>query len=309
MVSELRRQLTAERLRELLIYAPETGRFYWRASRGSAAAGTEAGNADRDGYRVICIAGVRHFAHRLAWLHVHGEHPSREIDHRNGNRADNRIANLRESSRVQNARNATRRNPSGFKGVRRNRRKWRAEICVNGRRIYLGNYSTAEQAAEAYDKAARLYHGEFARTNAQIAAERIAASRIEATAGVHGSSPDAKRATAGGGMQVTSSRTQCRSDIVRKVLLLNTASPFRGLPQPEAHQAQLFEKNSSGHGHPHRRQVHRLSSRPSVPQRRNAQQLWNARAGTHSCALGGMDPGSPAPGPSVRAVVRDDSFT
>jgi hypothetical protein len=98
-------------------------------------------------------------------FYVKGRHPRGEIDHRNGDRADNRIANLRECSRAENARNVTSRNPSGFKGVRRDDSRWRASITVNGKRIHLGTFDTAEKAAAAYDKAARRYHGEFARTN------------------------------------------------------------------------------------------------------------------------------------------------
>jgi hypothetical protein len=173
MVSELKPRLTAERLREMLDYAPRTGLFYWRKRRGNMAAGLEAGGFHKR-YLAIRIDGVHHLAHRLAWLYVHGKHPSEEIDHRNGNPADNRIANLRECSHAQNARNVgRRRNRSGFKGVSPRGRKWIAQIGLNGRTIYLGLFATAQKAADAYDEAARLYHGEFARTNAQIAAELI----------------------------------------------------------------------------------------------------------------------------------------
>src|SRR5215831_13809722 len=117
MPSELQFRLTAERLLQLLHYSPETGLFYWRVSKGSVAAGTEAGTWHGNGYRKIYVDRVPYYAHRLAWLHVHGEHPTGEIDHRNRNPADNRIANLRESSHAQNMRDANRRNRrSGFKG-------------------------------------------------------------------------------------------------------------------------------------------------------------------------------------------------
>jgi hypothetical protein len=174
MLSESKLRLTAEQLRELLDYAPETGLFYWREARGSVAAGSEAGTLHTGGYHMIRIDGAAHRAHRLAWLHVHGEHPIGEIDHINGNPADNRIVNLRQCSHAQNTRNvARRRNRWGFKGIYRHRSKWRAEITVNGRRIHIGVYSTPQEAADAYDEAARLHHGEFARTNAQMAAQGL----------------------------------------------------------------------------------------------------------------------------------------
>src|SRR5262249_26299671 len=72
-------------------------------------------------------------------------------------------------SRAQNARNTVRRNRrSPFKGVERHGRRWRARIVVDGRMIEVGSYPTPEEAALAYDDAARLYHGEFARTNEMI---------------------------------------------------------------------------------------------------------------------------------------------
>jgi hypothetical protein len=174
MVSESKLRLSAERLRDLLEYAPETGLFYWRKRRGNMAAESEAGGFHKRGYRAIRIDGAHHLAHRLAWLYVHGKHPSEEIDHRNGDPADNRIANLCECSHAQNARNVgRRRNRSGFKGVSQRGSKWIAQIGVNGRTIYLGLFATPQKAADAYDAAAYVYHGEFARTNAQMAAERV----------------------------------------------------------------------------------------------------------------------------------------
>ncbi|HEY7297856.1 MAG TPA: HNH endonuclease [Xanthobacteraceae bacterium] len=147
-------------------------------SRGAVRAGAQAGYSRVDGYVRIQIDGAIYAAHRLAWLYVHGKHPTAEIDHRNGNPADNRIANLRECSRWQNARNRGGRSPSGFKGVSADRSKWRARIKVDGRIINLGLFSTPKLAADAYDRAALLYHGEFARTNAQIAAARAAAPAV-----------------------------------------------------------------------------------------------------------------------------------
>ena len=109
MEARMKPRVSAERLRQLLDYAPETGRFYWRKQRGSAAAGSEAGTWHSHGYRVINIDGVAYYAHRLAWLYVHGEHPAGEIDHINAIPADDRIANLRQCSRSENARNTRRR--------------------------------------------------------------------------------------------------------------------------------------------------------------------------------------------------------
>ena len=110
---------------------------------------------------------------RLA-LHVRGEHPTREIDHINNERGDNRIANLRDCSRTENGRNDWTHGASGFKGVSRHGSGWRARIQVNDKYLNLGTFASPEAAAQAYDEAAKRYYGEFAKTNADMAALRSA---------------------------------------------------------------------------------------------------------------------------------------
>jgi hypothetical protein len=154
--------LTAERLRELLDYNPETGIFTWRqAPSNSIKAGSIAGSKNHDGYRRIKINLIDHAAHRLAWFYVHGVWPAHEIDHINGIRTDNRICNLRDVPRMdnmQNQRTAQRGAKSGFLGVYSNHGKWRAAIQVNKKTIALGNFATPEEAHQAYLEAKRRLH-------------------------------------------------------------------------------------------------------------------------------------------------------
>lgn len=95
--------------------------------------------------------------------------PRLEVDHVDGNGLNNERANLRVASHSQNVLNKHiyRNNSSGYKGVslRSGGSSWRAYINVNGKRRYLGNYSTPAEAAEAYNRAALKYHGEYAKLN------------------------------------------------------------------------------------------------------------------------------------------------
>src|SRR5690242_17796567 len=89
------------------------------------------------------------------------------VDRINGDGLDNRRENLRLCTRDENMMNRRKNsnNSSGYKGVDRNKGKWRAYIQVDKKWIHLGYFSTAEQAAHAYDNAAKKYFGEFANTN------------------------------------------------------------------------------------------------------------------------------------------------
>ena len=92
-----------------------------------------------------------------------------KTDHRNGNGLDNRKANLRPATHGENMRNRKlhTNNASGFMGVAREERNrnWGARIQANGKRIRLGAFKDKNDAARAYDKAARELHGEFASLN------------------------------------------------------------------------------------------------------------------------------------------------
>jgi len=161
-----------------LDYDTKTGAFTWKtrpstehraASFNANYAGQEAGNVDiSTGYRRIRLRGRIRFAHRLAWIVVHGPIPDGyDIDHKNMDRADNSIENLRLATNSQNQANSYGNGliKSGLKGAYTANagRTWFSQIMSAGKRVYLGSFSTKEAAAAAYYRAAKRLNGEFAR--------------------------------------------------------------------------------------------------------------------------------------------------
>lgn len=153
---------TAERLRQLVHYDAESGIFTRLTTQGGGGSGWP----DKAGYLYIMVGGKIYAVHRLAWLYMTGDWPVQEIDHINGDKADNRFANLRDVSRHCNMQNELRprkNNTSGFAGVRwrKDRQRWIATILVEGKPKRLGAFDTAEAAHAAYVEAKRLYHSGF----------------------------------------------------------------------------------------------------------------------------------------------------
>lgn len=162
--------LDLDRLQEVLDYDPETGVFSWRIRIGPRCKlGQPAGCIKTQGYRRIAIDGVSYTASHLAWYHFYGEPSDSDLDHKDRNKDNNRISNLRKATFSQNSMNIGRlvTNTSGFKGVSKfsfnTRKKWRAQIRQNGKRFYLGAFDTPEEAYAAYCAKAAELHGKFMR--------------------------------------------------------------------------------------------------------------------------------------------------
>lgn len=119
----------------------------------------------KNGYVIISIDGAFYLAHRLAWLAVYGVMPEFQIDHINGVPSDNRLRNLREATNAQNNQNKRRpqvNNTSGYLGVTFDKQhmRWRAQVKINGRKIYCGLFDTAESAyLMGYLPVKRKVHG------------------------------------------------------------------------------------------------------------------------------------------------------
>jgi len=149
-----------EVLKRTFRYDPETGYLY--------DLNKVCGYKDTHGHLKIYFRGCAFQAHRLVWVMHNGPiEGGLFIDHINGKRDDNRIENLRLATNTQNLWNAhgpSKNNKSGFKGVNWDKvyNKWKASISANGKRHHLGYFSNPEDAGEAYRKAAKELHGDFA---------------------------------------------------------------------------------------------------------------------------------------------------
>lgn len=102
---------------------------------------------------------------------LYGMESGGTTDHIDGDRLNNRLSNLRKCSNAENCRNTTlsKNNTSGKKGVRKTSHgRWQARITVDRKEIHIGNYATPGEASAAYDAAALMLHGEFARTNTTL---------------------------------------------------------------------------------------------------------------------------------------------
>jgi hypothetical protein len=172
MMTGVSEALTANRLRELLVYDAETGIFLWKHRIDCAPqcntrwAGKVAGTLGSDGYLKITIDYRQFGAHRLAWLHVHGVWPADQIDHIDGNRANNAITNLREATNSQNNANAPAQanSTTGVRGVTFRWRigRYQVQLFKDGAGIHGGYFTTLEEAAIAARRLAQELHGEFA---------------------------------------------------------------------------------------------------------------------------------------------------
>lgn len=158
--------LTQEHLRQLFRYDPETGNLYW-LKRGvewfhreqdmhrwnTCFAGRVAGGVRGAGHVFVAIQNRSYLVHRIIWAIVTGDWPKGEIDHINGNPADNRWSNLRDVSHKENQRNLRREtvSVSGCSNIYPQAGKYRVKV---GRK-HIGYFSDLSEAKLARDNAYR----------------------------------------------------------------------------------------------------------------------------------------------------------
>lgn len=147
-------------LHELFTY--KDGRLYRATARNRWAAGEPVGHTNRYGYRVVKVKQAAFYEHRLVYAMLVGGADALDIDHINGDRADNRIENLRAVTRADNCKNQRRAridNRLGVLGVHKHSSgKYVAQIMIGDTYTYLGSYDNVDAAAQAYLAAKREHH-------------------------------------------------------------------------------------------------------------------------------------------------------
>jgi hypothetical protein len=154
----IKTDLSADVVRSLFNYEPETGHFTWKVRRPKIQIGARAGCLRQDGYREIMVNGSAYREHRLAWLYVTGAWPDFDVDHIDRNRSNNSWANLRQATRSLNCRNAL------HAGCHQRKEDGRIMAYISGhdgKRIHLGYFDTKEAGHAAYRQASVEMFGEF----------------------------------------------------------------------------------------------------------------------------------------------------
>ena len=152
--------LTQDYIQELFKY--ENGNLYWNIKRRGAPKNKSIGSKAKTGYLSCMIDGKSYLVHRIVFFYFYGYFPI-NVDHINGKRDDNRIENLRavnKSENQQNIRKAFTSSTSQLLGAfySKKHKNWFSRICVNGKRKWLGNFKTPNDAHQAYLNAKRNLH-------------------------------------------------------------------------------------------------------------------------------------------------------
>jgi len=142
-------------------YNQKTGKLFWRNKTGNRAVpGTEAGQINNAGYKIIGFKGKRYKAHQIIFMWMLGYFP-KEVDHEDHNRLNNKWNNLKDATRITNMKNISKRldNKSGITGVSwdTEKQRWRAIINVNKKPKLLGRFTKKADAVLARQRAEIKY--------------------------------------------------------------------------------------------------------------------------------------------------------
>lgn len=148
-------------LHHYFICDPDAGTLVRRITAGHQRAGSKVGALRPDGYLMVIVEKKGYLVHRVIWAMAIGSWPTNGLDHINGVKTDNRLANLRDVPQRTNNQNRNKvRAQVGLLGVSKNGTGFGARIRdANGKATWLGTYRTAEEAHQAYLAAKRVREG------------------------------------------------------------------------------------------------------------------------------------------------------
>jgi len=156
-------------VQRLFDYDSSTGELTRKSSIGGGGlkGSVLSSKLDSKGYKRVCINYRTYLQHRIIFLWCHGFLPE-TVDHINRVKTDNRIENLRAATRSENSVNKSIDRAScssAFRGVSRFRKKWRANISIANKSVYIGSFADERSAAIAYNEKALSVFGDFAVLN------------------------------------------------------------------------------------------------------------------------------------------------
>lgn len=128
--------------------------------QGKAKLGEQVGGNDGHGYKMCMLLGHKFKVHQIVWLLNHNQLPDMPIDHKDRNKENNKIENLRLASDQQNIFNQSS-NAKEFSGVTKVKNRYVARLQINGKKIFLGSFTDKKEAASAYKKASKELRGDF----------------------------------------------------------------------------------------------------------------------------------------------------
>lgn len=152
-------------------YDPATGILTFKPialkAWNSRRAGKPVRAINHNGYVTVHLSPRRFLAHRIAWAIHYGAFPDGNLDHRDGDRTNNRIDNLRLATAGQNMMNRKSivRTTDLPRGVTKKGKRFTATVRVDGKTVFSCSFRSADEAHQAYLKAVQEHHGEFAFTN------------------------------------------------------------------------------------------------------------------------------------------------
>jgi hypothetical protein len=157
-INTKKEKLVNDIIESMLIYDSNLGIFFHKKSRPRVKINSQAGCLKKDGYVYITIKNIKFRAHRIAWRLYYGKWPNDFLDHINGNRSDNRICNLRESSKRENSLNKERHRCGDLPGFYFDNdiKKFRAVITIKRIKFHLGYFETKVEAHNQYKKALEI---------------------------------------------------------------------------------------------------------------------------------------------------------